>query len=272
MRVQSNKHPELTGLAFGIDDIFPTRNMQGPEPKAWPGKPSAEPFEVRAMKDWKYRPGFGRVPAYLDEQQHLRTVSPGSPAASRPASAASRRPTSAGSLRSAADEANEAFLARRGTSACSLRPTSASRSIASRPGSAAASTSMSHLTRSSSATGLALSNATVRIVEHPIAWKLHANGLNVRASHSKQPAGTRSNGARLGRAARDDQNEVCGTVGAYPATYGLHPAFSPPRRKNVSGSGFVLRKGAASTSALRAGGLDLSFASTQALLRQRGSM
>ena len=75
-------------------------------------------------------------------------------------------------------------------SAASLRSSIPARGGArSSAGLSARSGSASHLSRSRSSQGLLLSNATVRLVEHPLAWKLHQNGINVRTPFGQQPAG-----------------------------------------------------------------------------------
>ena len=63
-------------------------------------------------------------------------------------------------------------------------------------GSPTRSASASYLNTSESASGLSLSNATVRLCEHPLAVKLHKNGINVKTSvgsggsaRGPQPAG-----------------------------------------------------------------------------------
>ena len=105
------------------------------------------------FENWTQRPGYGRSPEYLNR-------------APLPIS------TSMTSMRSGHSSISPGRGAERSVGGLSSRSGSAS-----------------HLNRSRSATGLMLSNATVRLVEHPLAWRMHANGVNVRTPHSRQPAG-----------------------------------------------------------------------------------
>lgn len=128
-----------------------------PAHKPWRGK-KPEPYE-----DWTQRPGYGKSPEYLLQRtpitQSMTSVRSGRSSVS-PGRGVERSGSGVGGLSS------------------------------SRAGSA------SHLNRSRSASGLCFSNATVRLCEHPLAWKLHANGVNVRAGAARQPAG--ANHARRG--------------------------------------------------------------------------
>ena len=155
--IRGRKNPELQGFNFKLDDIYGSRSAGMKAHTQWPlpglsghGK-LPDPYP-----DWTHRPGYGRAPAYLGEQQHLHT-------------------SSVASLRSEIPAPGGA---------------SSSRGM-SRVGSA------SHLSTSRSSGGLIVSNATVRLLEHPLAWKLHPNGVNVtRNLSARQPAG--ANHARPG--------------------------------------------------------------------------
>lgn len=100
------------------------------------------------LDDWTTRPGYGMVPAYLASRPMRTSASLGSLGA-------------ASSLRSS----------RGALSSTNSR----------RPGSAGSQLSLG---RGMSASGadLHFSNATVRLIEHPLQWKLHKNGVNVRSS------------------------------------------------------------------------------------------
>lgn len=205
--VRSGKNPELQGFSFKLDDIYgsPSAKMQTHQP--WRRRGPGDEFE-----DWTKRPGYGFSPAYLDEQQQLRPTS------------------SVGSLRPV--NSVQTVGARSGASRLT-------RSGVSRSGSA------SHLSVGRSAGGLLVSNATVRLIEHPLAWRLHQNGINVKTPYAKQPAGSASvlrqptladAADPLSSASMVDMVEGMPlasrplTPSALCATFGLHPAFPRGRR------------------------------------------
>lgn len=153
--VMSSKNPELMGLSFNPVDIYGSSSAPTTIHRPWGRKDPTEP------DNYLTREGYGQVPLYLvaKQRQHLRQ---------RPGSAASM-----GSL--AAGSSTRGSPARPGTASSFQRPGSAA--SLRRPGSA----STLSLGRGSTS-GLEFSNATVRLIEHPLQWKFHRNGVNVRSS------------------------------------------------------------------------------------------
>lgn len=79
---------------------------------------------------------------------------------------------------------------------------------------------VSHLSLSQSQRSF--SNATIRLVEHPIAWKWHENGT---LQHPTSRPSTPADASTL--TARDAATSRPSTPSPLCATYGLHPSFKP---------------------------------------------